>query len=85
MKPLFDRIKFKPYNRKEITSDIIITDMNEKVIKDEGIVTDIGEEVEIVKVGDRIKFPEKNVTWVLENDVTYGLISEVNVTAIIIE
>jgi len=83
MKPLFDRIKFEPYTRKDITSSVIITDANEKVFKDEGRVTDIGEEVEFVKVGDRIKFPEKNVTWVLENNVTFGLISEANVIAVI--
>jgi len=83
MKPLFDRIKFKPYIRKDITSSIIITDANEMVFKDEGRVTDIGEEVEFVKVGDRIKFPEKNATWVTENDVVFGLISEANVIAVI--
>ena len=83
MKPLFDRIKFKPHIRKAVTSDIIITETNEKVFKDEGYVTDIGEEVEFVKVGDRIKFLEKNVTWVSENDVTFGLISEDHVLAII--
>jgi co-chaperonin GroES (HSP10) len=83
MKPLFDRIKFKPHIRKAVTSDIIITETNEKVFKDEGYVTDIGEEVEFVKVGDRIKFLEKNVTWVTENDVTFGLISEDHVLAII--
>ena len=83
MKPLFDRIKFKPHIRKAVTSDIIITETNEKVFKDEGYVTDIGEEVEFVKVGDRIKFLEKNITWVSENDVTFGLISEDHVLAII--
>ena len=81
MKPLFDRIKFKPHLRKAVTSDILITDANEKVLKDEGYVTDIGEEVEFIKVGDRIKFLEKNVTWVSENDVTFGLISEAHVLA----
>jgi co-chaperonin GroES (HSP10) len=83
MKPLFDRIKFKPHIRKAVTSDLIITDTNEKVLKDEGYVTDIGEEVEFVKVGDRIKFFEKNITWVSENDVTFGLVSEAHVLAII--
>jgi co-chaperonin GroES (HSP10) len=83
MKPLFDRIKFKPHTRKAVTSDIIITDTNEKVLKDEGYVTDIGEEVEFIKVGDRIKFLEKNITWVSENAVTFGLISEDHVLAII--
>jgi co-chaperonin GroES (HSP10) len=81
MKPLFDRIKFKPHIRKAVTSDILITDANDKVLKDEGHVTDIGEEVEFIKVGDRIKFLEKNVTWVSENDVTFGLISEAHVLA----
>lgn len=83
MKPLFDRIKFKPHIRKAVTSDIIITDTNEKVLKDEGYVTDIGEEVEFVKVGDRIKFLEKNITWVSENNMTFGLVSEDHVLAII--
>lgn len=83
MGPLFDRIKFKPHIRKVITSSILITDANEAVLKDEGYVTIIGEEVEFVKVGDRIKFLEKNVTWVSENDVTFGLISEDHVLAII--
>lgn len=85
MKPLFDRIKFKPHVRKAVTSDILITDANEKVFKDEGYVTDIGEEVEFVKVGDRIKFLEKNVTWVSENEVAFGLISEEQVLAVIEE
>ena len=83
MGPLFDRIKFKPHIRKVITSSILITDANEAVLKDEGYVTIIGEEVQFVKVGDRIKFLEKNVTWVSENDVTFGLISEDHVLAII--
>ena len=83
MKPLFDRIKFKPILRKAVTSDVIITDTNEKVLKDEGYVTDIGEEVQYIRVGERIKFLEKNVTWVAENDVAFGLISEDHVIAII--
>ncbi len=76
MQPLFDRVKFKLITKKNIESDVLHTDFASRNVPDEGLVTSIGEEVTEVKVNDRIKFTDKKVTWVMENDVKYGLIAQ---------
>lgn len=76
MQPLFDRVKFKLITKKNIESDLIHTDFASRNVPDEGIVVSMGEEVTEVKMNDRIKFADKKVTWLMENDVKYGLIAQ---------
>jgi co-chaperonin GroES (HSP10) len=76
MQPLFDRVKFKLITKKNIESDVLHTDFVSRNVPDEGIVISTGEEVTEVKVNDRIKFADKKVTWVTENDVRFGLIAQ---------
>jgi hypothetical protein len=76
MQPLFDRVKFKLITKKNIESDVLHTDFVSRNVPDEGIVISMGEEVTEVKVNDRIKFADKKVTWVTENDVRFGLIAQ---------
>jgi co-chaperonin GroES (HSP10) len=83
MQPLFDRVKFKLVTKKNIESDVLHTDFVSRNVPDEGIVTSIGEEVTEVKIGDRIKFTDKKVTWVTENDVRFGLIAQDDILLVI--
>lgn len=83
MQPLFDRVKFKLITKKNIQSDLIHTDFASRNVPDEGVVTSIGEEVTEVKIGDRIKFTDKKVTWVTENDVRFGLIAQDDILLVI--
>jgi co-chaperonin GroES (HSP10) len=76
MQPLFDRVKFKLITKKNIESDVLHTDFASRNVPDEGIVVSMGEEVTEVKMNDRIKFADKKVTWLMENDVKYGLIAQ---------
>jgi co-chaperonin GroES (HSP10) len=76
MQPLFDRVKFKLITKKNIESDVLHTEFVSRNVPDEGIVISMGEEVTEVKVNDRIKFADKKVTWVTENDVRFGLIAQ---------
>jgi co-chaperonin GroES (HSP10) len=83
MQPLFDRVKFKLITKKNIESDLIHTDFASRNVPDEGIVTSIGEEVTEVRIGNRIKFADKKVTWVTENDVRFGLIAQDDILLVI--
>lgn len=83
MKPLFDRVKFKLVTKKNIESDVLHIDFASKNVPDEGIVISMGEEVTEVKMHDRIKFTDKKVTWVMENDVKYGLIAQGDILLVI--
>ena len=83
MQPLFDRVKFKLITKKNIESDVLHTDFVSRNVPDEGIVTSIGEEVTEVKLNDRIKFADKKVTWVTENDVRFGLIAQDDILLVI--
>ena len=83
MQPLFDRVKFKLVTKKNIESDVLHIDFASKNVPDEGIVISMGEEVTEVKMNDRIKFTDKKVTWVMENDVKYGLIAQGDILLVI--
>lgn len=83
MQPLFDRVKFKLVTKKNIESDVLHIDFASKNVPDEGIVISMGEEVTEVKMHDRIKFTDKKVTWVMENDVKYGLIAQGDILLVI--
>jgi co-chaperonin GroES (HSP10) len=83
MQPLFDRVKFKLITKKNIQSDVLHTDFASRNVPDEGVVTSIGDEVTEVKIGNRIKFTDKKVTWVTENDVRFGLIAQDDILLVI--
>ena len=83
MQPLFDRVKFKLVTKKNIESDVLHIDFASKNVPDEGIVISMGEEVTEVKMNDRIKFTDKKVTWVMENDVKYSLIAQGDILLVI--
>lgn len=83
MQPLFDRVKFKLITKKNIESDVIHTDFASRNVPDEGVVVSMGEEVTEVKMNDRIKFADKKVTWVTENDVRFGLIAQDDILLVI--
>jgi co-chaperonin GroES (HSP10) len=83
MQPLFDRVKFKLITKKNIESDVIHTDFASRNVPDEGVVVSMGDEVTEVKMNDRIKFADKKVTWVIENDVKYGLIAQDDILLVI--
>ena len=83
MQPLFDRVKFKLVTKKNIQSDVLHTDFVSRNVPDEGIIVSMGDEVTEVKMNDRIKFADKKVTWIMENDVKYGLIAQGDILLVI--
>ncbi|MBP9477517.1 MAG: co-chaperone GroES [Sebaldella sp.] len=84
IRPLGERVLIKQTKQEEVTkSGIVLPDTVSKEKPIIGEVSAIGESIKEIKVGDKVIYEKYAGTEVKDNDVTYLLLEEKNVLAIV--
>ena len=84
IRPLGERVLIKQTKQEEVTkSGIVLSDTVSKEKPIIGEVSAIGESIKEIKVGDKVIYEKYAGTEVKDNDVTYLLLEEKNVLAIV--
>lgn len=84
IRPLGERVLIKQTKQEEVTkSGIVLPDTVSKEKPIIGEVSAIGESIKEIKVGDKVIYEKYAGTEVKDNDITYLLLEEKNVLAIV--
>ena len=84
IRPLGERVLIKQTKQEEVTkSGIVLPDTVSKEKPIIGEVTAVGKSIKEIKVGDKVIYEKYAGTEVKDNDVTYLLLEEKNVLAIV--